>query len=160
MRLTRDDFWRMIIALKDEGGFTWDLVFNEIIEDVWMIGGASHELIIKKDALKSWQDMDLIILLINDFIEETLQKDELILRERSKDDTSKIRFNAIGGWIDEKGDLIIEISQGVKDTMEAIRLGIKRHQKSIYHLKRGELISIDEIKALIGIYHDLREDKK
>jgi hypothetical protein len=150
MRFTLDDFWRMRKLLENQKGFTWDFIYNDIIDDAWMIGGASHELVISRDRLKLWSGMDNIIEEINNLIDS----------HPSFEPHDNILFYSLGGWIDEKGDLIIEISQGVKDTMEAIRLGIKRHQKSIYHLKRGELISIDEIKALIGIYHDLREDKK
>jgi hypothetical protein len=145
MRFTREDYFRMRQALEKHEGFTWDLVFNDIIEDFWMIGGASKELIIIKDRLRIWdaKDMDKIINHINDLMEGFSSLNPLM------DLNPSIRFNALGGWIDKKGDLIIEISQGVKDTMDAIRLGIQRKQKSIYHLKRGELISLDEIRALI-----------
>jgi hypothetical protein len=137
-------------TLKEHDGFTWDFIFNDIKGDFWMIGGASDELVISKGRLNLWSEMDLIIKEINNLIDS----------HPSFEFYDNISLYALGGWIDDNGDLIIEISQGVKDTMEALRLGIKRHQKSIYHLKRGELISIDEIKGLIGIYHDLREDKK
>ncbi len=143
MRFKQFNYFNMRETLKKHDGFTWDLIFNDIKGDFWMIGGASKELIISKGRLNLWSEMDLIIDEINDLIEGFSSLNPLM------DLNPSIRFNALGGWIDEKGDLIIEVSQGVKDTMDAIRLGIQRKQKSIYHLKRGELISLDEIRALI-----------
>jgi len=53
----------------------------------------------------------------------------------------------VGAWIDDHkpGVIVLEVSEVVTSTQDAIIKAINRYQSAIYHLGRGEYVSINAI---------------
>jgi len=130
------DLMRDYLLDLDEEGFSWELKdFEDVKGDFWMVGGASKEIIIESEDLLS-PSLEVRIPII--------KKINNLINEDDFDES-----HALGGWIDNQGRAVIEISFKARSTMRAILRGLSLNQSSIYHIQRRESIDLNLLRDYI-----------
>ena len=142
----------------EQGGLTLDRCkvrdnqFNCTEEhgDFWAVGYN------KSEELRVERDFDSFV---QAFIITAITVDELNFNYKQDLEQSEGIFR-IGTWCNKAGEIVVEPVQLVRDTQDALMLATKRGQSSIYHLKRGEYVSLDTIRDEVAFSNGLDAFKK
>lgn len=113
--------------LKNGGGTFSSVTFHEVFPDdrggFWVGAVEGSALIITADRVADLSDLTLTSLF--------------------QGIAARHKVSNVGAWVDEFGDIHLDPSIWVADRDEAIRLGYKNKQRSIWDIAAGEAISLE-----------------